>query len=441
MKHFKLFALALALIFSANVFSQWTYCPGSTNMTGLGSNPGIYCFDGSLAIVVGGIAGAPKVYRTTNGGANFTNVTGNITGAEMYAGCIVNATTYIVGDGPASGTARLWRTSDGGTTWTNVLTTGGAGGFFNGIVKASTNPNFIVAQSDAFAGTAVMFISTNGGVNWTASPQTGVGFTIGSLPSVYCIDANFFGCGASTTPRIGWTANGGTTWTGTPISVTGTFTSGVAFNDNKLNGLGVTSTSFPNVSRTTNGPGGPWTNVSAGTGTSTLNILRWAPTTNICFMATSQTTNPIKMTTDNGSTWSAMSTAGISGFFDISVQTVGGNIVGFCVAGDGSVVRLSTPVSVDPTNTSTPTDFVLHQNYPNPFNPSTTIKYSVPVAGNVSIKIYNSMGAEVMTIVNKAHTVGNYVENVDLSAFSSGIYFYTLTTDGFKDTKKMMLVK
>jgi hypothetical protein len=241
MKYLKLFVLAVAFLFAANTYSQWTYCNGSAGMTGLGTNPGIYCLDGNTAIVVGGVTGAPKVYKTTNGGVNFVNATGNLTGGEIYAGCVIDANTFIVGDGPASGTANLKRTSDGGTTWTVVLTTGGAGGFFNGIVKAATNPNFIVAQSDAFAGTAAMFVTTNGGLNWTLQNMTGVGFTIGSLPAVFCIDNQFYGSGASTAPRIGVTTNGGTSWTGYPISVTGTFTSGVAFNNNKTNGLGISS--------------------------------------------------------------------------------------------------------------------------------------------------------------------------------------------------------
>lgn len=439
MKYLKLFVLAVAFLFAANTYSQWTYCNGSANMTGLGTNPGIYCLDGNTAIVVGGVTGAPRVYKTTNGGVNFVNASGNLSGGEIYAGCIIDANTFLVGDGPASGSANIKRTSDGGTTWTTVLTTGGAGGFFNGIVKASTNPNFLVAQSDAFAGTAVMFISTNGGLNWTPSPQTGVGFTIGSLPAVYCIDNQFFGCGASTAPRVGWTTNGGTSWTGTALSVTGTFTSGLAFNDNKLNGLGISSASYPNISRTTNGPGGPWSTVSTGgSGTSTLNVLRWVPGTDICFLATSL---GIMMTTNNGTSFVTQTTNSITGFFDISVQNNSGTINGFAVAGDGSVVKLSSPVAIDPANTTTPSTFALEQNYPNPFNPTTTIKYSVPVSGNVSIKVYNSIGVEVMTVVNGNHVAGNYVENVDLSGLSSGIYFYTLTSGDFKDTKKMMLVK
>lgn len=442
MKLIKLFALALLFVVSANVYSQWTYCAGSTQITGLGTNPGIYCLDGNNAIVIGGVTGAPKVFRTTNGGANFTNATGNLTGPELYCGLMIDATTWLVGDG--AGNAKIWRTTDAGVTWTTVLTTGGTGGFFNGIVKASLGGNFIVAQSDGPTGlgaACVMYVSTNGGVNWTGQQQTGVGFTIGSLPAVYCIDNQFYGNGASTAPRLAWTTNAGSTWTGTAITLTGTFLSGLAFNDNKLNAVAMTSGSFPTAARTTNGPNGPWTSVSVGTGTSTLNIMRWVPGTNVCFLGTSATSGSIKKTTDNGATWSDMTTVGLTGWFDISAQNNSGTINAYAVAGDGSVVKLQSPVGIDPGNTSIPNTFALEQNYPNPFNPSTSIKYSVPVAGNVTVKIYNSLGVEVMTVVNKNHTVGNYVENVDMSSFSSGVYFYTLTAGDFKDTKKMMLVK
>lgn len=443
MKHFKLFVLAfaLALGLTANVYSQgWTFCTGSVNITGIGANPGTYCFDGNNAIVVGGVTGAPKVYRTTNGGVNFVNITGNITGPELYAGCMINATTFLVGDG--AGNAKIWRTTDAGTTWTTVLTTGGTGGFFNGIVKSSIGGNFIVAQSDAPSGTLTSYTSTDGGVTWVTVPQPGVGFTIGSLPAVYCIDNQFYGNGASTAPRLAWTSNGGTTWTGTAIGLAGTFLSGLAFNDNKLNGIAMTSGSYPNASRTTNGPAGPWTTVSVGTGTSALNVMRWVPGTNICYLGTSNPSpNAIKQTTDNGATWSSMTTGGLTGVTEISCQNNSGTINAFAVCGDGSVLKLSTPVAIDPSNTTLPSTFALEQNYPNPFNPSTTIKYSVPVAGNVSVKIYNSLGAEILTVVNKNHTAGNYVEVVDLSRFTSGVYFYTLTSGDFKETKKMMLIK
>lgn len=452
MKHFKLFVLAIAalLVGTSGTYSQWQFCPGSSSVTGIGSNPGVYCLDANNAIVVGGSTGAPRVYRTTDGGATFTNVTGNITGPELYAGCMVDATTFLVGDG--AGNATMWRTSNAGVNWSVVVTTGGTGGFFNGIVKASLGGNFIIAQSDAptggTGGTQIMYVSTNGGLNWTAQNETGLGFGIGSLPAVYCIDNQFYGHGSSTASpsRVGYTTNGGTTWQSTTLTnLTGsTFLSGVAFNDNKLNGLAISSTNFPNIQRTTNGPGGPWTTVSAGAGASTLNVLRWAPGTNMCFLGTTNVTGAIRVTTDNGATWINQTTGGLTGFFDISVQNNGGTINAYAIALDGAngvVMKIQTLVGIDPSNTSTPTTFSLEQNYPNPFNPATTIKYAVPTAGNVSVKIYNTLGVEVMTVVNKHHTTGNYVENVDMSGFTSGVYFYTISADGFKETKKMMLVK
>jgi photosystem II stability/assembly factor-like uncharacterized protein len=442
MKYLKLFAVAIMMVLTANIYSQWTFCAGSTQMTGLGTNPGIYCLDGNNAIVVGGVTGAPKVYKTTNGGVNFINITANITGPELYAGCMMDANTLLVGDG--AGNAKLWRSTDGGTSWTTVLTTGGTGGFFNGIVKANLTANFVVAQSDAPTGSnCVMYVSTNAGATWTAQTQN-PSFAVGSLPSVFCIDNQFYGNGSSgvTPVRLAWTANGGVLWTTTQTpGITGNFMSGLAFNDNKLNGLAVSSASFPTLVRTSTGPAGPWTTVSAGTGTSTLNVLRWAPGTSICFLATSATTGAIRMTTDNGATWVNQTTNGLTGFFDISVQNNGGIVNGYAVAGDGSVVKYSQPVGLNGNNTTTPTKFVLEQNYPNPFNPATTINYSVPVAGNVTVKVYNTLGIEVMTIVNKNHTVGNYTEAVDMSSFSSGVYFYTLTAGDFKETRKMMLIK
>ena len=85
--------------------------------------------------------------------------------------------------------------------------------------------------------------------------------------------------------------------------------------------------------------------------------------------------------------------------------------------------------------------YSLTQNYPNPFNPTTNINFSIPKSQNVSLKFYNSMGQEVATYVDAFLEAGIYNVDFDGSNLSSGIYFYTLKTDNFVDTKKMMLVK
>lgn len=96
-----------------------------------------------------------------------------------------------------------------------------------------------------------------------------------------------------------------------------------------------------------------------------------------------------------------------------------------------------------------PLTFKLTQNYPNPFNPSTKISYTIPQAGNVNLKIYNTLGQEVETLVNSYQNRGEYSINFNAQNLSSGLYFYRLHVDvkslnqgqNYTETKKMLLVR
>jgi len=93
-----------------------------------------------------------------------------------------------------------------------------------------------------------------------------------------------------------------------------------------------------------------------------------------------------------------------------------------------------------------PEQYSLSQNYPNPFNPSTIIEYNIPneslaLNSNVVLKIYDVLGREVKTLVNKNQKPGNYEIQFDASEFTSGVYFYSLKAGNFYQTKKMMLIK
>jgi Secretion system C-terminal sorting domain len=89
----------------------------------------------------------------------------------------------------------------------------------------------------------------------------------------------------------------------------------------------------------------------------------------------------------------------------------------------------------------TPNKYSLDQNYPNPFNPSTIIRYSVPQRSMVSLKIYDITGREVQTLLNQEMNSGNYEVTFNASKLASGVYFYTLRSNNFVSTKKMMLIK
>ena len=86
-------------------------------------------------------------------------------------------------------------------------------------------------------------------------------------------------------------------------------------------------------------------------------------------------------------------------------------------------------------------NYSLNQNYPNPFNPSTTISYSIPVTGMVTLKVFNTLGQEVKTLVSQVQNNGNYRVTFDASSVPSGIYFYSLTANNFAQVKKMILIQ
>jgi len=88
-----------------------------------------------------------------------------------------------------------------------------------------------------------------------------------------------------------------------------------------------------------------------------------------------------------------------------------------------------------------PFTYRLSQNYPNPFNPTTTIKYGLPKYGNTKLVVYNITGQVVKTLVDEFRDAGTYEVTFDATNFASGVYFYSLESGSFKETKKMLLVK
>ncbi len=88
-----------------------------------------------------------------------------------------------------------------------------------------------------------------------------------------------------------------------------------------------------------------------------------------------------------------------------------------------------------------PLDYSLSQNYPNPFNPSTTISYSIPTDGFVTLKVYDVLGNEVASLVDEHKQSGSFDVQFDASALSSGVYYYTIKAADFTSTKKLVLIK
>jgi hypothetical protein len=104
-------------------------------------------------------------------------------------------------------------------------------------------------------------------------------------------------------------------------------------------------------------------------------------------------------------------------------------------------IQYGTIVSIDNQPELIPTQIVLHQNFPNPFNPVTTIKYEIPERANVSLKVYNALGQEIITLINEIQFAGIYEKDFNGNELNSGVYFAVLTINQSIFVSKMLLIK
>ena len=101
-----------------------------------------------------------------------------------------------------------------------------------------------------------------------------------------------------------------------------------------------------------------------------------------------------------------------------------------------------TPTGVKPGAENVTYKFELFDAYPNPFNPTTTVKFTLPKAGSVSLKVYNTLGQLVKIVADGVHTpAGEHSYGIDMGNLSSGVYIYTLSQGNLRLSKKMMLLK
>ena len=145
---------------------------------------------------------------------------------------------------------------------------------------------------------------------------------------------------------------------------------------------------------------------------------------------------PVKILTDNNNVYAA------------------GNSFSNTVPSDIVLIKYSQLVPITPISKNIPNQFSLSQNYPNPFNPSTKIKFDIPyslfegrrsglteVKVDVKLVIFDVLGQQVAELVNQGLSPGTYEVEWNAAGYPSGIYFYTLKTESFSQTKRMVLIK
>ena len=154
----------------------------------------------------------------------------------------------------------------------------------------------------------------------------------------------------------------------------------------------------------------------------------------------------IDFSTDNGNKWFPINYTNKENF-TWTVPNIPSNNCLLKITSFDSVFAISEPFSIksvsglEQVNNNIPSEFNLFQNYPNPFNPSTIIKYTIPNSGKVLIKVYDVLGREIKTLVNKYKDAGAYEIEFDASYLTSGIYFYKITSGNNSKTRKMILMR
>ncbi|MBZ0202572.1 MAG: T9SS type A sorting domain-containing protein [Ignavibacteria bacterium] len=383
------------------------------------------------------------VRRSTNGGFNWTNVSSGLAG-DLYGICAIDANTCWIGTVAGS----IYKTTNGGTNW--VLQHSLAGSFSNGVQMFDAN-NGVFYGDPTGSGQPYQFrTTTNGGTNWVLAPGAPIaGNEFGVINAWDWTSNTTFWIGsanlAASAPnaKVYYTTTGFTgTWNSATVAgsggAQGLYYQAVGF----INATsGMVGSNGSNLMRTTNG-GVNWVAASIPSGIvsfAAINLNGMKDGSNVIRAVINEGVGYRMFRTSNlGVSWTEETVPVTTGIAHLRFLSAS---LGFAGCAGGAFLRYGPPVGIDPGNTTIPESFNLGQNYPNPFNPSTSFKYTIPTSGMVTLKIYDNVGSEIMTLVDRNMSAGNYIETVDMSAYSSGIYFYTLTAGSFVETKKMILVK
>jgi photosystem II stability/assembly factor-like uncharacterized protein len=342
--------------------------------------------------------------RSTNGGSSFIYGLSGVSGSDRFNW----STPFILDSGNPEklylGSHRVYKTINRAVQWAAIspdLTNGPPGGnqvygTISTIAAAASDSNVVYAGTDD----GNVWVTLDGGVNWTHISS--------SLP-------------------VRWI---------TRVAVD-PFNSMIAY---------VTLSGYrydeylPHVYRTTDA-GTSWQDISSNLPDAPVNDIIVDP--NIAGRIYVGTDVGVFFTDSLGVNWNYLGTAlPNSPVTDLVLHNPTRTLIAATYG--RSMYSIDLTLIVEAENEISPVeDFILYQNYPNPFNPSTTINYLIPEISFVTLKVYDVLGNEVVTLVNEEKTAGEYnvefrIDNLELS---SGIYFYQLKAGSFIQSKKMILLK
>ena len=371
--------------------------------------------DGNKIFAVGN---GNVILQSTDAGANWdTSIIGSGSNAG-YIDMLDDNTGWILGSG-----GKVYRTTTGGSQW--ILISAGNGNEYPYDIDFATGTTGWRSQ---YSGVGLYFQkTTNGGANWEDQTLP----YVSSVTSMSMVTSTI-GYVTLSNKKILKTINGGDNWQ--DVGATLNYLYKIFMVDANT---GWVCGSNSTLKRTTDG-GASWDSLAVPFPNMTFQALHFFDQLNgiVCSNG-----GAVLKTSDGGNTWQYYASPG---YYAYGVHMVSPNKAYIAENGEDGIIKYEeTLTGITYTGNEVPDDYGLEQNYPNPFNPTTTIKFSLPKASTISLKVYDMTGREVASLFNnKELNAGTFEQRFNDSNLASGVYFYTLVADGqLIASKKMMLIK
>jgi hypothetical protein len=423
-KIFLLFLISfLLLIFNLTVYSQ-TYTELTTNVTVQLTS--VSSSIGMPWVWICGYSGT--VLRSTNNGTNITNVSSGIPAtAQLISIWGIDANTALV-TGYTGTSTWVWKTTNAGVNWTQVFT---ETGFIDAFWFSSATNGLMVGDPVNLRWS--LWKTTNGGSNWDS---TGM-FVAAATAAEGGYNNAMFGNGTNVwfgtnNTKVYYSSNSGVSWT---AQSTAPEVNSYSIFWNGIRGFAGGATLMMTTNSGTNW--NPYTSAGTGNiggiiGTYTIGALIWYVRTSTAIYQSSYGGPFISVYTAPAGNYRYITIDRNSSYFGY----------GYGVRVNGGVTRFIYLLEgVQPVSNEIPSKMNLKQNYPNPFNPATTIKFDINKSGFVRLNVYDIQGRVVGELVKETLSPGTYEVSFNGENYTSGVYFYKLMTDGFVETKRMILVK
>lgn len=402
MKNLFRLVLLMAFIFAVKNPSnaQWVQCSSLTSSA-------VMAIGSKGSVLFAGTDGDGS-YRSTDGGQSWTKMTNGLSNSTGYAFITLGSNLFL------GNTGGIYRSTDDGLNWTTL-----------GINTLVVRSFLFVDNVFLACGDGGIYVSADSGANWVRTDTSGV--TVGYNFSLEVSNGTILD--GSNGAGVWRSTDGGMHWSHSSTGLSNSLIESLA-----ADGSLVYAGTSGGVYRSTDS-GLSWGLISA-TNINARGMLLYGSRLYVATMY-----QGVIYTDDGGQNWHSANT-GFVGTPTMNAFGVFGDNLFVGTYGSGIWWRPFLDITDVSENTgSLPRTVQLLQNYPNPFNPATTIEFYLPNSSFVTLKIFDSLGKEVVNLINESKSIGHHRIQFDASNLSSGIYFYELKANDFVNTKKLLLVK